>query len=188
MSFVYYGATKNFKCNLKCQQCEGQTLSGEQCKKTSCRFLPTCYIHTMKKYGLLVKKSTIQNGGEGLFALKEFKVGDFIADYKGDTLTKTQRDNRYGNTKGDVAPYGFQVSQNKIIDSACQRYLGAYANSKPNHNNASFSVHQGKVKIKASKKIKVGEEIFLAYGASYFTHGQQATHTTKKKKKNLIRI
>ena len=117
-----------------------------------------------------------------MYALKEFKQGDFIADYKGEVLTKVQRDDRYGHTNKDLAPYSFQASQNKIIDSACQRYLGAYANSRPNHNNATFSVHQGKVKIKAIKKIKVGDEVFLSYGASYFTHGQGTTHTTKKNK------
>lgn len=182
MSFVYSGATKNFRCNLKCDQCEGETLAGERCKKRTCRYLPTCYIHTKKKYGLLVKKSSIPNAGDGLYALKEFKQGEFIADYKGEVLTKVQRDERYGRTQQDLAPYAFQASQNKIIDSACHRYIGAYANSKPNHNNATFSVHQGKVKIKATKKIKVGDEVFLSYGASYFTHGQGTTHTTKKNK------
>jgi hypothetical protein len=131
---------------------------------------------------LLVKKSSIPNAGDGLYALKEFKQGEFIADYKGEVLTKAQRNERYGHTQQDLAPYAFQASQNKIIDSACHRYIGAYANSKPNHNNATFSVHQGKVKIKATKKIKVGDEVFLSYGASYFTHGQGTTHTTKKNK------
>ena len=45
-----------------------------------------------------------------------------------------------------------------------------------------FDPIQGKVKIKATKKIKVGDEVFLSYGASYFTHGQGTTHTTKKNK------
>ena len=96
----------------------------------------TCYIpHTKKKYGLLVKKSSIPNAGDGLYALKEFKQGDFIADYKGEVLTKAQRNERYGHTNKDLAPYAFQASQNKIIlDNACHRYIGAYANSKPNHN------------------------------------------------------
>ena len=97
MSFIYSGATKKFKCNLLCQRCEGQTVAGERCKKRTCRYLPTCHIHTKKKYGLLVKKSSIPNAGDGLFALKEFKQGEFIADYKGEVLTKAQRDNRYGS-------------------------------------------------------------------------------------------
>ena len=104
MSFVYSGATKNFRCNLKCDQCEGETLAGERCKKRTCQYLPTCYIRTKKKYGLLVKKSSIPNAGDGLYALKEFKQGEFIADYKGEVLTKAQRDERYGHTQQDLAP------------------------------------------------------------------------------------
>jgi SET domain-containing protein len=129
----------------------------------------------------LVKQSSIPNAGQGLFALKEFKKGAFLADYTGEVLTKNQLDQRYGPTEQDLAPYGFQVSKNKFIDSACERGITAYANSSPGHNNAAFSVSHGRVRLKATENINVGSEVFVDYGDDYFA-GPAIVHSTKKKK------
>lgn len=67
MSFVYNGS-KSFKCNLLCAQCQALTKTGTQCKKTTCKYLPTCYQHTKSIYHLEVKPSRIPNAGNGLFA------------------------------------------------------------------------------------------------------------------------
>jgi SET domain-containing protein len=136
-------------------------------------------------YYLEVKRSTIAGAGEGLFALKDFKRKDLIAKYEGEVLTKAQTNTRYGNTQQDLAPYGIQASKNKIIDASCKRGVASYANSKPNHQNATFSVYQGhEVRLIASKNIKKGDEVFVSYGRDYFNHGGggDTSHKTNKHK------
>ena len=180
MSFIYKGS-KEFHCNLECKQCSANTKQGIRCKKTTCKYLPTCYIHTKSKYHLAIRPSTIPNAGDGLFALKDFKKGEFISDYIGEELTQQNKDNRYGNTQQDIAPYAIKVSKNKIIDCACTRSIGSYANHKKGNINASISVYMGKAEIKASKNIKDGQEIFISYGRDYWNH-QGAKHKTRKSK------
>ena len=184
MSFQYEGSTE-FKCNLHCHRCEATNKNGSRCKKNTCKMLPTCHIHSKSLYGVEVKTSTIPRGGLGLFACKEFKNEDIIAPYTGELLTKRQLDDRYGreNKDGDYAPYAVKMSENKYMDCACERGIASYANANPSHNNSRFSVSNtaNTVNLKATKRIRAGQEIFVSYGKNYFKPNN-APHSTVKKK------
>ncbi len=103
----------------------------------------------------------------GLFALKQFNPGDLIAPYKGEILTRAQKDARYGD---GLAPYAVEVNKNTFIDSACSRGTASFINTKPKHNNARLSVYSGKAghppgaSVKATKRILPDQEIFVDYG------------------------
>ena len=84
-----------------------------------------------------------------------FKANDpqfsVIALYKGEIIDKDELIERYSNK---TPLYVVGISANRFED-------GAIANTKPNHNNATISVHNGYAKIKATKNIYNGDEIFF---------------------------
>jgi SET domain-containing protein len=182
MSFQYEGST-NFKCNLHCHRCQAINKNGTRCKKRTCKMLPTCHIHSKTLYGVEVKPSTIPNAGLGLFACKYFNRDDIIAPYNGELLTKQELNDRYGRTDGDYAPYGLRMSENKFMDCACERGVASYANANPNNNNAKFAVDNTRntVNLRATRPIRVGEEIFVYYGNTYFRRNRPPHSTVKKK-------
>jgi hypothetical protein len=122
-----------------------------------------------------VKKSTLQNGGNGLFAMnpKEpansiiFKKGETIIEYGGELLDDEELDERYG--EDNTAPYAVNTKEDTNRDCACERSAGSSASTSAGHNNAKFALNRTRTEAKlvASKNIKNGEEIFVAHGRSY---------------------
>ena len=152
-------------------RCSGITKSGARCK---CKTRKTnlCWIHLKKTKNLRVKPSNIAGAGFGLYATKDFKKKEKVAEYKG--LTKRRKPSGH---------YGLQVKRNppKYIDAknphSCS---GRYCNTcrKRNKdagecrgNNAKFAIshrnNQTTVNIKATKKIRTNDEIFIPYGSGF---------------------
>jgi len=181
MKFRFYknntDPTPSFECILVSKQCKEKTINQTRCKKKSVIGVPYCYIHLLNKKHLRVKKSTIPNSGNGLFAINKnipndtivFKKGDYIIDYFGEKVTNDILNNRYGEK---TAPYGIVVNKTRDIyeDGACQRGIGSLINHKSStFANAKFYVNRSNntIKIKAIKNIKNGHEIFINYGRRY---------------------
>ena len=70
------------------------------------------------------------------------------------------------------SPYAVSVSADIIIDAACLRGLGSYANGARNglRSNARFCVHpQSKsARLVATRRIRSGDEVIAAYGPGYW--------------------
>lgn len=138
-----------------------------------------------------MKKSTLQNGGNGLFAIntKEpanaivFKKGETIIGYGGELLDDEELDERYG--EDNTAPYAVNTKNDTNRDCACERSGGSRANTSPGHNNAKFALNQTRTEAKlvASRNIKNGEEIFLAYDRSSRLNEPNTSHSTKYHRK-----
>lgn len=188
------GEDIHYRCFLESIQCIDQTNAHKQCKRQTVIGSPYCYTHLLYKHHLRIKKSTIPNSGNGLFAVDPmdsshkviFKPNDpelcVIALYKGEIIDKDELIERYGNK---TPPYVVGINNNRYEDGAKIRGVGSIANTKPNHNNATISVHNGYAKIKATKNIYNGDEIFLSYGRSHKLNEQGVNHTTKRvNKKN----
>jgi hypothetical protein len=79
----------------------------------------------------------------------------------------------------NTAPYTVQIKRDLNVDCGCKRGVGALANTKPNHNNATLSVFRNKAFIKATRNIKNNEEIYLACGRSYKVNEEGVRHETK---------
>jgi hypothetical protein len=84
-------------------------------------------VHLLHQKHLRVKKSTLRNGGNGLFAIntKEpanavvFKKGETIIGYGGELLDDEELDERYG---GKTPPHiEFNTKQDTNRDCACER-------------------------------------------------------------------
>lgn len=154
---------------------------------------PTCWQHlrTIKDddNGLKIQASTIVGGGKGLFAWSRlggntivFAPNEIITPYDGDMITQADITERYGQ---DTGPYVLQGQGNLIIDGACQRGVGSFANGSRGQlrYNARFgnSILGGvpRMVIRATKNIRHGQEIIVSYRAHYWQTHQGVGRTTR---------
>ena len=176
-----------FEGQLLTSRCSAITKSGTRCKRYCIIGYEMCHSHLGSEKFLKIKDSTIPQAEKGLFAFDRkkgpnetiFKKDQVITQYNGETITQAEKQNRYGNK---TAPYAVQVGR-RIIDSALQRGVGSLANTRPAHNNATFSVSTRNnipsAKLKATKPIKNNQEIFLSYGPAYALHDPSVSFVTK---------
>lgn len=137
--------------------------------------------------GVKVGNSRIPNAGKGLFATKVFKEKETIGYYDGHDTTQAQLDNRYG--VDSTAPYVIKGKDGIYLDSACLRSLMSVANSGTSRvgrilpSNAAFSSkakRDGTVRVRATKRINVDDEILIWYGEAYFRGMPFSRHSTKR--------
>ena len=83
-------------------------------------------------------------------------------------MTHFEYKQRYPNEDAD---YVFKLHNNMYIDGINPQLssVGRYANTKPRHQNARFSVSAvcNRVTIKATRLIPAGSEIYVSYGRGY---------------------
>ena len=132
-----------------------------------------CHVHMRSLDGLRVTKSAVAGAGNGLFAARDFAVGDHLADYTGDELI-IRRD-------GDGGPYCLALSRRRAIDAApTNTGYGRWANDPRGSGggpNAEFVLNtaRGTGRLRATARIRKGDEIFVSYGAQYWaTFGSNA--------------
>lgn len=119
-------------------------------------------------YGVMTKRSTIPNAGNGLFATKNFRKDQVIIPYEGEKLTLAEKKRKYPK---DDAKYLLQLGADSFIDAAnpVKSNLARYANHKPfAQANAKLT---SKGNITAKKAIKAGSEIFVSYGSGFKLKG-----------------
>jgi SET domain-containing protein len=97
--------------------------------------------------------------GRGLFATREFRKGEFIIEYFGTLLNAEEADRKY------MDRYLFEVTANKFIDGKGTANVARYINHscKPNVEARGLK----RLFIRATRKIRPGDEIFLDYGQEY---------------------
>jgi SET domain-containing protein len=124
---------------------------------------------------LEVKKSRIPGAGKGLFAKEVYKRGDRVIEYTGEIITWAECQKRNDALDG-VGMYYFYVSDKKCVDAQnVPESLARYANDASGfvrlpgfRNNARFEVIKSTPYIIASRTIKPGDEIYVAYGKAYW--------------------
>ena len=182
-----------FQCNLNCSQCIANTATGARCKRRVCIGTPYCFSHISPALQLKIAPSTIPQAGKGVFAFNKnkganaviFEPRDIICVYGGEFISKNELDNRYGDY---TAPYGIEVNHNLMQDGACTRSAGSLFNHKNRRtdNNAEFytstqnpGLHPRQIKIRATKRIRNNQEIFIHYGNQYGMNEEDVSYTTK---------
>ena len=120
---------------------------------------------------LVVKRSTIQNAGKGLFTKVFIPKGSRIVEYKGKATTWKEVDHKEGKNG-----YIYYVTRNYVIDaSTYKKALARYANDakglqrlKGINNNCIYTLFKGKVYIQSIKDILPNTEILVDYGREYW--------------------
>ena len=169
--------------HMPSQQCTAYTAKGNACKLRTLRG-HQCAVHTRIHQRLTVAKSTIPNGGLGLFVAKgapPIRRGERIACYSGDWIQLLPED-ADNDSKG--GPYFLQINRNLCVDAArTNTALGRWANDTRGVTDATGRRQRPNAMLvadrrnrqgalKASRTIKPGEEIFASYGRNYWKqHG-----------------
>ena len=156
-----------------CSRCTALTKQGTQCSRTTCKYANMCFQHSKSTHGLQVKNSHIPNTGQGLYTTKTIKKGQKVASYGGSVVSQ----NAYNQ---NPSGYGIHLNNNQVLDGkSTQSGLGRYANTCKTANkrlgqckgqNAKLTVnHRNQTaSIKATKKIKAGEEVYVPYGNNFW--------------------
>jgi SET domain-containing protein len=124
---------------------------------------------------LKIKESQIPAAGMGLWAEKDFKRGESIVKYDGETITWKECNRRNMAQEGYGCYYLF-INKRKCVDAQYSTWAqGRYANDAAGfhrieglRNNARYEIRKGEAYIIASRNIKAGEEILVSYGRAYW--------------------
>lgn len=113
---------------------------------------------------LEVKRSSIGKGtsaGLGLFTTKPIKKGQFIIEYTGPLVTNDEADQIGGK-------YLFALGEKYTIDGRGRDNLARYINHSCVRENCETVQYAKRIRIKAVRNIKAGEELCYDYGKEYF--------------------
>ena len=148
----------------KCPQCTAKTAKGEQCKRTTCRYAPFCASH--KAYR--VAQSNIPNAGRGAFAVHDMKKGGTIGSYVIATVKQTPAEFENEHPSGratHTAKVGSHYYTALGAGSRTHNQVGMINTASSGGRNNARLLASGRVA--ATRGIKQGDELLLAYGSSY---------------------
>jgi len=96
--------------------------------------------------------------GLGLFATRDYKEDEFVIEYYGKLITNEEADNHPGL-------YIFTLNSTHAIDGSPRANIARYINHSCDPN--VFASGNKRLWIRASRRIKAGEELTLDYGEDY---------------------
>ena len=146
--YFYINDDLYFEADILCNQCQGNSKNGNQCKRRVCIATPYCFQHLASIKKLKVKKSNIENSGKGLFAWDSkntgriFKgprntklsitPGDKIVEYNGEIIDLETLNRRYSKY---TAAYGAKIDENRYEDRQDNRRDDHYERSYEKHHD-----------------------------------------------------
>ena len=146
----------------------------QHCADAACQCVfthggPLCNKHNRLKYGLFVDQSTLPAAGFGLFASREFPPHSFLCPYQGDVLDidsdTTEEEDQYTVSTG---AHLLCAHRTKALGSQANTRLALSGKSVRRGCNADYVLRNGdEVWLKATRRIREGEEIFCYYGRDY---------------------
>jgi uncharacterized protein len=109
-----------------------------------------------------VRKSGVH--GKGVFALKPIARGEQVIEYKGQIITWREAESRHPHDPDDPHhTFYFHIDEDRVIDAK----VGGNAARWINHScapNCEADEVEGRIFIKALRKLKPGDELFYDYG------------------------
>ena len=196
--FTFWTDSRNqrFTCTLKRVRCAYVNAdSSAQCPATITVGLPFCAEHLASERRVAIKPSLLVPGQLGLFVHSPgaaegdivFRPHDRIIEYVGEDIDAAEVERRYGRGTGSAAPYVLNIGK-WFVDAACVRGAAACANGVGRvDDGANAGVHitpanslanPRRFMLHATKRLRQGQEIILAYGKNYFKPGDTSRHST----------
>jgi len=119
------------------------------------------YLNMLSEYihpNAIIKTSTINNGGRGVFATRDYKKGEIIEICP---CVKTESDELNGRFRDYI--FGLNETMSVVALGYCAIY-----NHSDTPNSSYEVINEYKMNITALQDIKAGEEIFVSYGDKYW--------------------
>lgn len=140
------------------------------------KYIHTNTIEAEESDYLYIKSSQIQNAGRGLYTAINIYKNEIISLFEGEIISNLEAEKR---VKEDKDKYFINLLDGNIMDSMHTDCFAKYANDAEGLLNSTFKNNaeitlddDNNICIKASRKIKAGEEIFCSYGKPYWKkHG-----------------
>ena len=154
----------NKKMPDKCPQCTGKTKANERCKRTTCKWAPFCASHRAYRVG----PSNIDGAGRGAFAVRDLKKNSTIASYVIATVRQTEaqfRDEHPSGRATHTAKVGNLFYTALGGGNRTHNQVGMLNTAPRGERNNARLLASGRVA--ASRLVKKGDELLLAYGSSY---------------------
>jgi uncharacterized protein len=109
-----------------------------------------------------VRRSPVH--GKGVFALQKIRKGETIIEYKGELITWKQAQRRHPHDPNDPHhTFYFHIDDKRVIDAAVGGNAARWINHACKPNCEADEV-DGRIFIKALRKLKAGEELCYDYG------------------------
>ena len=139
---------------------------------TKDHFIQTNNIEAQESDYLYIESSKINNAGKGLYTAIDIYKNEIISIFKGEIIDNEEAKKR---AQQNTDKYFINLLDDSIMDSMHTDCYAKFANDAEGSsqsdfkNNAKITLDDdNNVCIKASKKIKAGEEIFCSYGKRYW--------------------
>jgi hypothetical protein len=155
---------------VECVRCKFIKRNGQRCKRNTCVRKDYCWQHLRATLGIDVRPSTLPGAGMGLFAYKTFPNRSKVASYSGVLVPSSEAKD---------SQYAVAWRRGKVVDAkSTQHSVGRYANTcrgadkrrkkcKGNNVKMARDFARRHISLKATKKIKRGDEIFNTYGSGF---------------------
>lgn len=146
--------------------------SGRGVKQSFVDRFPMSALGSRAVQGTEVRESGIKGAAFGLFATRDWKGGERMAQYEGEVLTQGELDARYGREQRmlrRMPEYVLKVGS-LFVDAGdpgagnFTRFIND-ARGSSWRNNCKFS-NSGYVIV--TRRVRAGEEFFVPYGAAYW--------------------
>ncbi|QBK04003.1 SET domain-containing protein [Hylemonella gracilis] len=103
--------------------------------------------------------------GKGVFALQDIARGEMIIEYVGEIINWKEALRRHPHDPKDPNhTFYFHVDEDHVIDAKVGGNASRWINHSCNPNCEADETDEGRVFIKALRKIKAGEELNYDYG------------------------
>lgn len=102
--------------------------------------------------------------GKGVYALVPFAKGDTIIEYKGEVISWAEAQRRHPHDPNDpFHTFYFHIDDENVIDGKNKGNAAKWINHACNPNCEAEDV-EGRIYIKALRRVKPGDELFYDYG------------------------
>ena len=145
------------------------------------------YIHFGENSDIVeIKNSKIANAGQGLFAKKRIKKGDFICWYFGVLVEKDFVDNEYYDSDYLLKnPFNNLIIDASDPNSCFGRYINDGLGEFSSNSKFDFYEDTTSGAVIATKNIKKGDEIFISYGMTYWNEPRRYNLLSQRNKEYL---
>ena len=152
-----------------CSMCNAKTKKGQPCKNVTCKWSPKCHAHR----DVEIKKSTIPNSGNGVFATRDLKKNQIVGNYTVGTrkMSAEQLNKKFPENKQRT--HIWSKSKTEFYDAKSTKSVaGIFNNCRPQDSRVIRCKNQAKItnfgNVRLTENVKKGKEIFTTYGREYW--------------------